>query len=75
VGRMTRNRLSHSLASTLARGQYVVDTHAVAEAILDWVDDGPDFPFASGVLVAAERRQGSSGVIHENGTGPGPGLS
>jgi hypothetical protein len=63
------------LASKLARGQYVVDAHAVAQAILDCVDDGPGLPFASGVLVAAERRHGSSTGIHQNGAGPGPSFA
>jgi hypothetical protein len=53
----------------------VVDAHAVAQAILDCVDDGPGLPFASGVLVAAERRHGSSTGIHQNGAGPGPSFA
>jgi hypothetical protein len=52
---MVRTALTQSLMRRLTRGEYEVDAHAVAEAILARMSGGADLPFASGVLVAAER--------------------
>jgi hypothetical protein len=53
---MVRRALSQSLLHTLDKGEYVVDAQAVAEAILACTEGPAELPFASGVLVAAERR-------------------
>jgi len=59
---MVRSALNRGLLRQLARGEYEVDAHGVAEAILDRVDSPAPLPFASGVLVAAKRRGLSLGV-------------
>ena len=59
---MVGGTLDKRLVRRLARGEYVVDADAVAEAILERVDDRAALPFASGVLVAAKRRGLSFGV-------------
>jgi hypothetical protein len=51
---VNRSGLIQSLMRQLACGEYVVDPHAVAEAILDRVDGPAPLPFASGMLVAAK---------------------
>ena len=54
--------LDKRLLRRLARGEYVVDADAVAEAILDRVASPATLPFVSGVLVTAKRRGLSLGV-------------
>jgi hypothetical protein len=52
---MLRTTLTQSLMHKLTRGEYEVDEHEVAEAILARTGGRPELPFASAVLVAAQR--------------------
>ena len=52
---MVRTAMTQSLMRRLTQGEYEVDEHAVAEAIIARTSGRADLPFASGVLVAAQR--------------------
>ena len=71
---MVRTALNQRLMHTLTTGEYEVDEHAVAEAIIDRTSDRADPPFASGVLVAAERGWLPSGA-YQDGSSTWPRLT
>jgi hypothetical protein len=70
VRRGTDQRLVNELASG---GEYVVDPHAVAEAMLDRFSRRESE--GSAVLVAGEPLDGSSAGIDEDGAAAGPSLA
>ena len=59
---MVRTALTQSLLRRLTQGEYEVDEHAVAEAIIDRTSGRAELPFASGVLVAPEHSRFTSGT-------------
>ena len=71
---MVRTALTQSLMHRLTRGEYDVDEHAVAEAIIARTSGHADLPFASGVLVAAKRGRLPSGS-DQDGSAAWPGLA
>jgi hypothetical protein len=71
---MVRTALTQSLMHRVKRGEYDVDAHAVAEAIIARTSGRADLPFASGVLVAAERGRLPS-RSDQDGSAAWPGLA
>jgi hypothetical protein len=69
---MVRRGTDQGLVQKLTSGEYVIDTHAVADAMLNRVVGG-ELP-RSAMLVARKPSNGRAAGIGENGAAAGPRL-
>jgi hypothetical protein len=69
---MVRTGISHSLLRRVTSGEYVVDEHAVAEAMLARLGGRRG---GSSMLVSREPVDRRSGGSDEDGSAPGGGLA